>query len=60
MRRERGFSLLELIIAMFIAIEILIVVLVLIYCTISELVRMFGRERVRRAFFGPPAGAQAH
>ena len=43
----------------FLAIEILIVVLVLIYCTISELVRMFGRERVRRAFFGPLAGAQA-
>ena len=44
----------------FLAIEILIVVLVLIYCTISELVRTFGRERVRRAFFGPLAGAEAH
>ena len=44
----------------FLAIEILIVVLVLIYCTISELLRTFGRERVRRAFFGPLAGAEAH
>jgi len=43
----------------FLAIEILLVVLVLIYCTISELVRMFGRERVRRAFFGPLADAPA-
>lgn len=41
----------------FLAIEILIVVLVVIYSMISELVRKYGRENVRRAFFGPPAGA---
>lgn len=42
----------------FLAIEILIVVLVLFYCTISELVRMFGGERVRRTFLGPQADTQ--
>lgn len=39
----------------FLAIEIMIVVLVLCYCTISELVRMFGADRVRRTFLGPLA-----
>lgn len=36
----------------FLAIEILIVVLVLVYSMVSELVRKFGRQSVRHAFFG--------
>jgi hypothetical protein len=44
----------------FLAIEILIVVLVLVYSMISELVRKFGRQSVRHAFFGTSAGAQSH
>jgi len=35
------------------AIEILLLVLVLLYCTSRELIRVIGRERVRRIFFGP-------
>jgi hypothetical protein len=35
------------------AIEILIFVLILMYCTSRELVRVIGREKVLRLFFGP-------
>jgi hypothetical protein len=35
------------------AIEILLFVLILLYCTARELVRVLGRERVTRIFFGP-------
>jgi len=35
------------------AIEILLFVLVLLYCTSRELIRVIGRERVIRIFFGP-------
>lgn len=35
------------------AIEILLLVLVLLYCTARELVRVIGREKVTRIFFGP-------
>jgi len=29
-------------------------VLILMYCTTRELVRVIGREKVLRTFFGPP------
>ncbi len=35
------------------AIQILLFVLILMYCTIHEVVRVIGRDRVMRAFFGP-------
>jgi len=35
------------------AVEILIFVLILIYCTARELVRVIGREEAIRLFFGP-------
>lgn len=37
----------------FLAIQILLLILVVTYATLSELVRMFGAHRVRRVFFGP-------
>ena len=40
------------------AIEILLVVLILMYCTMREFVRVFGAEKVRRIFFGPLEKAQ--
>jgi hypothetical protein len=40
------------------AIQILLVVMILCYCTISELVRVIGRHRAREIFFGTPAPAQ--
>jgi len=49
----------DMIWAHFIAIQILLVVLVLVYCTMSELVRMFGGARVRGVFFGPLPGVRA-
>jgi hypothetical protein len=36
------------------AIQILLAVLILMYCTMHELVRVIGREQVRHIFFGPP------
>lgn len=35
------------------AIQILLFVLILMYCTARELVRVIGREKVLRTFFGP-------
>ncbi len=35
------------------AIQILLVVLLLMYCTIREFVRVIGRDKVRAMFFGP-------
>ena len=35
------------------AIQIILLVLVLMYCTMRELVRVIGEEKVRRIFFGP-------
>jgi hypothetical protein len=36
------------------AIQILLAVLILMYCTMHELVRVIGPEQVRHIFFGPP------
>src|SRR5437879_4122579 len=35
------------------AIQIILVVLIVMYCTMHELVRVIGREKVLRLFFGP-------
>ena len=35
------------------AIQIMLLILISMYCTIRELVRLIGAERVRRIFFGP-------
>ena len=35
------------------AIEIILLVLILMYCTMHELVRVIGKEKVKRIFFGP-------
>ncbi len=35
------------------AIQILLLLLILMYCTTRELIRMIGAEKVRRIFFGP-------
>ena len=35
------------------AIQILLLVLILMYCTIHELVRVIGKEKAMRIFFGP-------
>lgn len=37
----------------FLAIQIWLMVLLLIYCTMDELVRVLGKDRVRELFFGP-------
>jgi hypothetical protein len=40
------------------AIQIILLVLIVMYCTMHELVRVIGREKVMRIFFGPtPAPA---
>jgi len=36
----------------FVAIQILLVMLILVYCTMRELVRIIGREKMRQVFFG--------
>ena len=36
-------------------IQIWLLVLFFLYCTMRELIRVLGRERVRAMFFGPPA-----
>lgn len=36
----------------FVAIQILLVMLILVYCTMRELVRLMGREKMRQIFFG--------
>jgi len=35
------------------AIQLILFVLILIYCTMHELVRVIGKEKVLRIFFGP-------
>jgi hypothetical protein len=37
----------------FLAIQILLLVLILMYCTTHELVRVIGKDKVRRIFFAP-------
>ena len=37
----------------FLAIQILLAMLVLVYCTMRELVRLIGREKMGQIFFGP-------
>jgi len=41
------------------ATEILLVVIIFMYCTMRELVRVIGRDKVREMFFGPPTSAKA-
>ena len=36
------------------AVQILLFVLILVYCTAHELVRVIGKEKMLRLFFGPP------
>jgi len=40
------------------AIQILLVVLILMYCTRHELARVIGRDKVREIFFGTPTAAR--
>jgi hypothetical protein len=40
------------------AIQILLGVLILMYCTMHELVRVIGRDQVREMFFGTPPAAR--
>lgn len=37
------------------AIQLLLLVLIFMYCTMRELVRVLGRDRAREIFLGPPA-----
>jgi len=39
------------------AVQIFLAVMILMYCTTRELVRIIGREKVQRIFFGPLEGA---
>jgi len=41
------------------AIQLLLVVLILIYCTMHELIRVIGGDKVRQIFFGPVQKPQA-
>ena len=41
------------------AIQIILFVLIAMYCTMHELVRVMGREKVLRIFFGPMPGPEA-
>jgi hypothetical protein len=41
------------------AIQIFLLVLILMYCTTSEFVRVIGGDKVRRMFFGPLQKTQA-
>jgi hypothetical protein len=41
------------------AIQILLLVLIFFYCTMHELVRVIGRDKVLEIFFGTPASAHA-
>lgn len=40
------------------AIEILLVVLIFVYCVMDELVRVIGAEKMRTMFFGPRSSAE--
>ena len=44
----------EMVWSHFWAIQILLVVLILMYCTMHELVRVLGRDKVCEMFFGTP------
>ena len=44
----------EIVWSHFWAVQIVLFILVLTYCTARELVRVLGKERVVRMFFGPP------
>lgn len=39
-------------------IQIILVVLILMYCTMHELARVMGEDRLREMFFGQPPGAR--
>ncbi len=39
------------------AVQIFLAVMILMYCTMRELIRIIGREKVQRIFFGPLEGA---
>lgn len=39
------------------ALQIFLVVLILMYCTMRELIRVIGGDKVRRLFFGPMPGS---
>jgi cytochrome b561 len=41
------------------AIQVLLLVLIVMYCTMRELIRVIGAEQVRRMFFGPLEKTQA-
>ena len=41
------------------AIQILLVVLILMYCTMRELIRVIGGDKIRRMFFGPLQNTRA-
>jgi hypothetical protein len=41
------------------AVQIVLIVLVLVYCTMVELIRVLGAESVRRMFFGPMPAPEA-
>jgi len=43
----------EIVWAHFLAIEIILFLLILMYCTAREFVRVIGRDKVMRMFFGP-------
>jgi hypothetical protein len=40
------------------AIQIILFVLIVMYCTMHELIRVIGKEKVRRMFFGPMPAPQ--
>jgi len=43
----------EMVLPHFWAVEILLVTMVLVYCTMRELIRVIGRDQMRQIFFGP-------
>ena len=43
----------EIVWSHFWAVQIILLVLILMYCTMHELVRVIGKEKVLRIFFGP-------
>jgi hypothetical protein len=43
----------EMVWAHFWAVQIILIVLVLAYCTMVEMIRVLGGSQVRRMFFGP-------
>ena len=49
----------ELVWPHFWAIQLVMVVLIVMYCTVHELVRLIGRDKALEMFFEPPPGARA-